>query len=199
MQEFAYRDLLEVLRQKVSWKAENGNPRDPESLVFTPTGAVPVYIYDGPGGPHRWSQFEDYVGGCRTCTGNLDELCRTVRGEKIPFTVFIPPVTHASRLRKPGVKKWYAVGRVRLRAAAEQCGGRVFDTAEVADFSDSCFFDFAHLNAQGMGALGQLFAQWRQGRLSGLHSVQCLPVGRRVSAKPQMADERHTPRTGRPG
>jgi hypothetical protein len=179
IREFAYRDLLDAMRQRIAWKSLGGNPHNPESLAFSSTGAGPIDIYDGPGGPSRWSQFENYIGNCGSCTDNIESLCREVRSQNIPFTVFFPPLTRAS-LGKPLVRKWYEFGRARARDVVARCGGSFFDAADVAEFSDNCFFDFAHLNNQGMHVLGELFVKWRRHNIVGVTQVECTASGQPV-------------------
>ena len=46
----------------------------------------------------------------------------------------------------------------------KQCDGGFFDAAAWSDFDDSCFADFAHLNAEGMRRMTGVFVDWRAGR-----------------------------------
>jgi hypothetical protein len=173
-QEFSYRDVVQSLREKLGWKHNEGDPNNIQSLLYSPTGAVHVHVFAGPGGPTRPSPFESYLGSCDHCTRSLSDFCGEVRADGKPVTFVVPPLTHASRARKQSVNQLYELGRTRIRQVGQACGARVFDAAVAADFDDSCFIDFAHLNWQGMNALTRLFLRWRQtGASSPKMAVTC--------------------------
>lgn len=157
----SYRDFYAELRLRQNWQKKYANPRSYMNLSFTRTGAVPLAIPHDAIAPSRWNPQEDFDPACRNCMEEINALCRKTLGQGRSFTVVLPPLTHWIMEHRPEIKAIHDDRERRLLATLKQCGGAFFDAATWGDFDDSCFADFAHLNAEGMKKMTDLFVAWR--------------------------------------
>jgi hypothetical protein len=158
-------DTVDAWTTKLEWSTTYGNPHKYTYLGFTETGSVLLYIRKREIDPTRWHPREEYSTSCRQCIAPLTNACTSARLHNTPFFVILPPLTHYIRAVRPDVRELYEDRRQRLAAAVTDCGGRLFDADLYADFEDSCFADFSHLNAEGNRRMTQLFLQWKHGTL----------------------------------
>ena len=159
----AYRDFYQALRTRQNWPRKYANPESYMNLSFTRTGAIPLPIPHEAIDPSRWNPPEKFQSACVNCMKEIDTLCRKTRAQGLPFTAVMPPLTHWIRENRPEIKAIYDDRKDRLRAVLKQCNGGFFDAAAWGDFDDSCFADFAHLNAEGMKRMTSVFVDWRAG------------------------------------
>lgn len=160
-----YRNFYESLKIRRDWHRKYDNPLSYTNLKFTVTGAVPLSLSHDAIAPERWTPSQKFSSACTNCMAEIDTLCRATRAKGLPFTTVMPPLTHWIKEKRLDVKAIYADRRERLHAAIAACNGAVFDVAVWADFDDSCFADFAHLNTLGMKYMTALFVEWRAGHL----------------------------------
>jgi hypothetical protein len=158
-------DILDAVIAKYEWNTLYGNPHVYEYLGFTKTGSVLLYIRKKDIDPIRWNPKQEFPASCQHCMTALTSMCTTARQHKIPFFVVLPSLTQFIRSARPDVHKIYEDRRQKLAVAVADCGGRLFDADRYANFDDSCFADFAHLNAEGDRQTTQLFLQWKHGTL----------------------------------
>jgi hypothetical protein len=154
-------DVMDAFTAKYEWDAIYGNPHVYEYLGFTKTGFVPLYIWKKDIDPNRWNPKQSFPASCRHCMMALTTMCTSARQHKIPFFVVLPPLTQYIRSVRPQVRELYEDRRQKLAAAVADCGGRFFDATRYADFDDTCFADFAHLNVEGARRMTELFLQWK--------------------------------------
>ena len=157
----AYRDFYDSLRMRQRWKKQSGNPQSYVNLLFTPTGAVHLNVPRDRIDQTRWNPVQDFPQSCANCTDEVETVCQTWHARDVDFTVIMPPLTHWVREARADVAALYSDRRARLKVSLAQCNAAFFDAEEWADFDDSCFVDFAHLNGEGARYLTGLFVDWR--------------------------------------
>lgn len=157
----SYRDFYESLRLRQRWKRQNGNAQSYVNLLFTPTGAVRLYVPPDRIDKTRWNPTQVFPQACDHCTDEVETMCRAWHARGVDFTVIMPPLTKWVRGVRGDVASLYADRKARLTASLSQCNARFFDADAWGEFDDNCFADFAHLNAEGMTYMTGLFVDWR--------------------------------------
>jgi hypothetical protein len=158
-------DVVDAFFTKYEWDAKYGNPHVYQYLGFTKTGSVPLHIWKDDIDPDRWNPKQVFSASCQQCMMALTTMCTSVLQHKIPFFVILPPLTQYIRSVRSDIRELYEDRRQKLTATVLDCGGRLFDASRYADFDDTCFADFAHLNAEGARRMTQLFLRWKHGTL----------------------------------
>ncbi len=158
-------DILDAITSKLEWPSVYGNPRAYEYLGFSKTGSVPLDIKKRYIDPARWNPKQVFSAGCEHCMAPVIGMCTAAAQQRTPFFVVLPPLTEFIRRNRPEARNASEDRRQRLVAAVADCGSRLFDADRYAEFDDSCFADFAHLNAEGSRRMTQLFLQWKRGTL----------------------------------
>jgi hypothetical protein len=158
-------DIMDALETKYEWDASYGNPHVYTYLGFTKTGSVLLDIWKKDINPDGWNPKDSFPASCRQCMTALTTMCTSALQHKMPFFVVLPPLTQYIRSVRTDVRELYEDRRHKLAAAVADCGGRLFDADRYADFDDTCFADFAHLNAEGDRKMTELFLQWKHDAL----------------------------------
>lgn len=161
-EEFTYRDISGLRAYADNWSKYH-SLSDPNSLVFSKTGDVPLEMNQNNSDPVLWNG-DNMIAEttCAHCTDALAAFCREVRSQGIPFTVVLEPIRPGVLERRPDLR---AVGddhRARVHAVVGQCGGTLFDVTQFFSLSDACFANSAHLNAQGMYAVTEQLERFRR-------------------------------------
>ena len=177
-----YFDFPDALKQKYYWQTNYGDPHNYFYLGFTPTGFVPLDIYGPKIDPNRWNPPQQFLKTCADCMHAIARFCTLAKERKLPFFLILPPLTHFIREARYDIRSLYEDRRARLQKTLADCDGQFFDTGEVADFEDSCFADFAHLNAEAAARLAELYVQWRAGEFTSLRP-QSTPRHARAGAR----------------
>ena len=155
-------DILDAITRK---RVETPIVRDPQLYTyvgFTETGAVPLQIGKAHIDPKRWWPQTQYTHACHDCMAPLLRLCRRVTGRGIPFLTVIPPYREAVH---PTFHTLAREARGRINRTMQACGGRTLRVEDYASFDDSCFVDWAHLNADGVKKAAALLIAWKKSSL----------------------------------
>jgi hypothetical protein len=170
LREFSYRNLVQTVNL---WRDRRNilhNPSNYGSMDFDSTGAAPLQIHGAQIAPARWNALQlgvdpfDARGDCHGCGAALFRLCQSARATGVPISLVIPPLSNHILQSRPDIARWYAQGRTMIRSVGATCGAKVFDVAQAARVSDTCFADFAHLDADGARQITALYLAWRDGR-----------------------------------
>ena len=166
-------DILDSASTWIEWRSTYTNPGNSEFLSFTRTGAALLSITKKTADPARWNGGEFYSETCLHCMDSLSGMCSFSRLKGIAFTLFMPPFREALH-RNPRYDEMSRDRRARAAQIMDTCGGRMFDADAYAEFDDSCFSDWAHLNKAGARAVTQLFIDWKRGRAqAGRQRIVC--------------------------
>ena len=161
-EEFTYRDISGLRSYADHWRQYH-SPSDPNSLVFSKTGAAPLAMNRDNADPVSWNG-DNMIAEttCTHCTDALASFCREVRSQGLPFTVVLGPIRDEVLERRPELHAVAEDHRARVRAVVQDCGGTLFDITSFFTLSDACFANSVHLNAQGMYALTEQLERFRR-------------------------------------
>jgi len=174
-EEFTYRDISGLDSYWRNWRKFH-SAKDPNSLVFSKTGDVPLEINQANADPEMWNgDTIDADIACTHCTDALAAFCSDVRSQGRAFTLVLGPVREGVLERYPEVRDVDDDRRARIQAVLDQCGGKMFDITQYFVLSDACFANAVHLNANGMQALTAQFERFRRGET--LAKGASLPCG----------------------
>jgi hypothetical protein len=172
-EESTYRDVFGLYYYLTNWR-DLRTRNSYVSVAFSKTGSVPLTIDRKDVDPQRWAASNIFAGGCDHCMDDLAGMCREVRADGRPFALVLPPVRLDVLARRQDLRAMHEDRRVRISAVMRECGGVFFDVGESTAFDDSCFADFAHLNARGMDAMTGLLTRFRRGeRVESESMVTC--------------------------
>jgi len=173
-EEFTYRDISGLDAFANNWRKYR-SLSDPNSLVFSKTGDVPLEINQDDADPRLWNGDTISVEmACHHCTDALAAFCTDVRSQGRPFTVVLGPIREGVLERHPNIRVEEEDRRARVQAVVQQCGGTLFDVTGLFAVDDSCFANDVHLNAQGMHAVTQQLELFRRdGTLAKGKSLSC--------------------------
>lgn len=160
---FGYRDFYHSLRRMQKWQRDSGDPQSYTNVLFNRTGFVPLQVYGARIDPARWNPTQSFASACLHCLDDIQAMCHDLELRDMPFTIIVPPLSPWVQAHRPDVKVVYADRQARLTAMLPRCRATVFDAGVWADFEDSCFADFSHLNGEGARKLAQIYLAWRAG------------------------------------
>jgi hypothetical protein len=198
MEEFSYRDLFntyDLLQNRVKYFHSRW---DYGSSDFTRTGFVPLDVYGRHIDQRRWKGVGMTPGSsCERCVDTLLRMCQTVVKSDRSFVIVIPPISPYILAHRQDFAARYEDGKKQFRNANADCGGKLFIASDFANFSDSCFADFLHLNAEGARHLTDVFIGWLGKQPTNGAPVDCSqpqsaisdPSGRRLGVLDQSRAE----------
>ncbi|MES1989857.1 MAG: hypothetical protein V4441_02770 [Pseudomonadota bacterium] len=171
------RDFYKALRLRRNWTKAYSAPHAYTNVMFNNSGAVPLDINADQRDPSRWLPDQVFPTICVHCMDEIETTCRVVKARGIGFSVVLPPLAHWVRDKRPEVGALYEKRKIRLAAALKACQVPLFVADERADFDDSCFADFSHLNREGMREMSDMVASWLGGRQdSPRRRISCRPM-----------------------
>lgn len=176
LEEASYRDVGGLFYYLSNWN-DLRTPEGYSSVVFTPTGDVPLDIGPRTADWARWSvpaASGFSASPCGACMKPLVDLCNAVTSDHRRFLLVLTPYRRTVVNASKDLLDMYNDRQRRIPAAMQSCGGRFVDFNASADFDDSCFADFAHLNRQGARFLTEMLIGYlRTGTMGPRKTIVC--------------------------
>ncbi|NVN89337.1 MAG: hypothetical protein HXX11_01925 [Desulfuromonadales bacterium] len=157
LQSIKHFNLLKAIKNWQSYDQLNRTHRQYEGLLFDETGTALLDISPTERKKRRWDSYGLSPVVNKDALGDLEKLCKEMRGKGLRFIFVIPPVRQEYRQHAESLRILTAF-KQRTSEILARNGGQFVDGDEKLALQDDCFIDMMHLNQRGARRVAELLA-----------------------------------------